>query len=134
MFTGAVARACTLPAMASFAAVVTHSMAALPHTGEIWPTVISSGWRLWVSTMLASSGDSSASSTSSIGRTFRETPVRLTACSRAQVLPITMGRQRSLTSFSARALAMTSGPMPQGSPMVMATMGFSELGMASPES
>ena len=55
---------------------------------------------------------------------FRFDPTSSKARSMHQPLPIISGRQVSYTSGDDRALAMTSGPMPQGSPIVTATTGF----------
>ena len=42
----------------------------------------------------------------------------------AAALPITNGRHRRWTLSLNKALAVTSGPMPAGSPIVMAMYGF----------
>ena len=51
-------------------------------------------------------------------------PIRFSASFIALVLPTTKGRHFWYTVWSRRALAVTSGPIPAGSPIVMATKGF----------
>ena len=93
--------------------------------GEILPTVISCCSRFCGSIMLTSAGSSLPCPGSSMEWARRGAPVRASASSKAGRLPTTMGRQRLWTSGSANALTMTSGPMPQGSPIVMAMTGLS---------
>ena len=79
LFRGAVAMPSTIPARASSPALVTHSMAALPQGTLSWPTEMSSGFRLWMSTTSTVDGSSPAPIGSSVSRMVRGRPVALTA-------------------------------------------------------
>ena len=58
-------------------------------------------------------------------------PMTRTADSIAAVLPITNGRQLSCTLPSASALAITSAPIPAGSPIVIPTSGLPAISVSS---
>ena len=87
------------------------------------------GVEVVMSTTSTTLGSAPAADGSSVSLISSGRPVSLTACSIAKVLPTTRGRQEAYTWGSARALTTTSGPMPQGSPMVMAIAGFELSGM-----
>ena len=108
-------------------AFLTYWKAASPAAAEILPISSVSGFTRPISYTLMPPRRNRASSTRRTGRisAFPVRPHHSSAFSIIPESPITSGRQISSTGCSASALAVISGPLPEGSPIVMARMGFS---------
>jgi hypothetical protein len=111
------------PESVSSIAFSKYAMEARPLSALSLPQDQAEGSTLARSSTSMPLGAKEASSTRLTARMGVLRPEALTAASSTPLSPMTKGRQISSSSPSARPLTVTSGPTPEGSPMVMASRG-----------